>query len=51
MKLEHGSSIYIPTNAIAINTNKDGATWLEPVVRKKSDEKKEDKKEEKKEDK
>lgn len=47
VKIENGSSIYIPSNAIAINTNKDGATWLEPVG-KKSDEKKEDKKEDKK---
>lgn len=47
VKIEHGWNIDIPSNAIAINTNKDGATWLEPVVRKKSDEKKEEKKEEK----
>lgn len=41
VKIEHGCSVYIPPNAIAISTNKDGATWLEPVVRKKDEEKKE----------
>lgn len=45
--IEHGCSIYIPSNAIAINTNKDGATWLEHVVIKKGDEKKEEKVEKK----
>lgn len=39
VKIKHGCDIAIPSNAIAINTNKDEATWLEPVVRKKDLEK------------
>jgi hypothetical protein len=41
MEIEHGWSIDIPSNAIAINTNKDSVTWLEPTVIKKDEGKKE----------
>ncbi len=34
------TTIHIPSNAIAINTSKDGASWLEPVTNKKAEDKK-----------
>ncbi len=36
-EVEDGFSIYIPSNAIAINTSRNGVSWLEPVNKKKDE--------------
>ncbi len=38
------TTVHIPSNAIAINTSKDGAFWLEPVTNEKAESKKVEKK-------